>query len=61
MAASPWQDIYIAQPANGAVVWVRRLLSEIPYLATWSLAGQNFTLANGMVIGVQWVSKWRPQ
>ena len=61
MAVSPWVDVYVTQPADGQVVWVRRLMVEIPYLATWSAAGQTFTLANGYVIPIAFSSKWRPQ
>jgi len=61
MAVSPWQDILAVQPLDTQVVWVRRLMVEIPYLATWDDAAATFTFSNGWIIPWYYISKWRPQ
>jgi hypothetical protein len=54
---SPWHRLPVLAPADGLVVWVRRWLLGAPFLATWDLAAQTFTAANGLVM--PWYDVWR--
>ena len=48
-------------PADGLEVWVRRWIVGAPFKATWNLAAQTFTHANGLVMGWWDVWKWKHQ
>jgi hypothetical protein len=54
-----WNDIIITQPVNGQLVWIRRLLLEVPTQATWTTVAQTFTTAAGLTLPWYMVSKWR--
>lgn len=57
--ASAWKELPGNVPADGVVVWVRRFWFAAPWLGTWSLAGQTFTSASGLVVPWYEVSRWR--
>ena len=46
-----WKDISLAQPADGATVWVRRGWLEYPFLATWHAATSEFITELTGVVG----------
>ena len=47
-----YKSILLAQPADGAVVFIRRFTRDPPVLAAWNAAAQEFTLQNGPTITV---------
>ena len=59
MAASPWHSMPVHVPVDGATVWVRRWIWTPAFLATWNLAAQSFTAANGLVTSWDGIWRWR--
>lgn len=55
-----WYDIAAVLPADGQLVYVRRLMYENPYEATWHDVDDGFTMPNGLILPWQWVSRWSP-
>jgi len=59
---SLWKSLPDEFPADEEIVWVRRTYwFSSAYLATFSVAGQNFTDADGYIIPWYEVSRWKAQ
>jgi len=59
MPVSPWKDVAVILPADGQVVWIRRLQVEVPYSVTYHSATNSFTMPNGLDLSWEFVSRWR--
>lgn len=58
--ASTWFDIATDLPGDGDTVWIRRLMVEVPYQATWDATVSAFIMPNGLYLDWQLVSRWKP-
>ena len=47
-----YKSILLAQPADGAVVFIRRFTRDPPVLAAWDATAQQFTLTGGNTIAI---------
>jgi hypothetical protein len=56
---SPWHWLPVTIPADGLEVWVRRTPWSPGFKAVWSLAGQSFTHASGLVLPWYRVYRWK--
>jgi hypothetical protein len=62
--AAPWQNVFVAVPADAATVWIVRIpYFDVPVQAVWSAGAATFTWTDSATathaIGVSEVFKWR--
>jgi len=56
-----WHSLPDLFPDDAATVWVRRYYFSNPFLATFSVANQEFTSATGYTLPWWAISRWREQ
>lgn len=61
MSSPTWNDIALVLPADGEIVWIRRLMVNYPMLAAWNESSSVFIAPNGLSIPWYMIGKWRVQ